>query len=196
MDIYQHRPLLQYESTNRLRLGFVTKTDAQSFIRGPLPKVKELGYSFKTGEKKIEFRDGDNDNESVSSVASAKSTGSRKPASDDKVVFVGVPEFLPHKQLRDLVQRALQSKGIKTKDCTTNFAKLRWSMASIRKPNWPLSAPGAAKIGVDQALQERHGSDHFILLPPGVLADQASRTKEKGLYTKIQSQMDNTKDFI
>ena len=69
MDIYQHRPLLQYESTNKLRLGFVTKTDAQRFIRGPLPKVKELGYSFKTGEKKIEFRDGDNDNESVSSVA-------------------------------------------------------------------------------------------------------------------------------
>ena len=68
-----------------------------------------------------------------------KSTGSCKPASDDKVVFVGVPEFLPPKQLRDLVQRALQSKGIKTKDCTTNFAKLRWSMASIRKPNWPLS---------------------------------------------------------
>ena len=34
-------------------------------------------------------------------------------------------------------------------------------------------------LSLVQALQERHGSD-FFLLPPGVLVDQASRTKEKG----------------
>ena len=34
-------------------------------------------------------------------------------------------------------------------------------------------------LGLDQAHQERHGSD-FFLLPLGVLVDQASRTKEKG----------------
>ena len=36
-----------------------------------------------------------------------------------------LPEFLPPKQLWDLVQQALQSKGIKTKDCTGSFTKLR-----------------------------------------------------------------------
>ena len=34
-------------------------------------------------------------------------------------------------------------------------------------------------LSLDQALQERHGSD-FSLLPPGVLGHEASRTKEKG----------------
>ena len=34
-------------------------------------------------------------------------------------------------------------------------------------------------LGLDQVLQERHGSD-FFLLPPGVLVDQASRTTEEG----------------
>ena len=56
-----------------------------------------------------------------------------------------LPEFLPPKQLWDPLQQALQSKGIETKDCTVSFTKRRWSMGSIRKPNWLLSAPGAAK---------------------------------------------------
>ena len=34
-------------------------------------------------------------------------------------------------------------------------------------------------LSLDHALQERHGSD-FFLLPPGVLVHEASRTKEKG----------------
>ena len=36
-------------------------------------------------------------------------------------------------------------------------------------------------LGLGQVLQERHGSD-LLLLPPGVLVDQASRTKEKGSH--------------
>ena len=76
MDLYQHRPLLQYESTNKIRLGFTTKEDAQQFIRGPLPKLKELGYSFETEGKKNEFWDGDNDTADTASVSSAASTKS------------------------------------------------------------------------------------------------------------------------
>ena len=149
MDTYQHRPLVQYESTNKIRLGFITKEDAQQFIKGSLPKLKELGYSFKTEGTKDEFWDGDSDTASVGSASSTRSwrsTGSRKPAGDDQVVFVDLPEFLPPKQLWDLVQQALKAKSIETNDCAVNFTKLKWSMGSIRKPNWLLSAPGVAKI--------------------------------------------------
>ena len=46
---------------------------------------------------------------------------------------------------------------------------------------------------MDQALQEIHGSD-FFLLPPGVLVDQASRTKEKGSnIPKLPHKMHSTK---
>ena len=129
--------------------GFSTKEDTQQFIKGSLPKLKETGYNFKTEGKNNEFSDGNNDNASASNASSMKSwssAGSHKPASEDQVVFVDLPKFLPPKQLWELVQPALHSKGIQTKDCTVTFTKLRWSMGSIRKPKWPLSARGPAKI--------------------------------------------------
>ena len=149
MDKYEHRPVAQYESTNKIRLGFVSKGDAQQFIKHALPGLKELGYSFKTEGKKDEFWDNDGDASSVNSRSSIKSwssTGSRKPAAGDQVVFVDLPEFLPPKQLWELVQQALKCQSIDTSDSTTTFTKLKWSMGSIRKPNWLLTAPGVAKI--------------------------------------------------
>ena len=62
------------------------------------------------------------------------------------MVFVDLPKYLPPEQLWELVQQALKTKNIKVADCAVSFTQLKWSIGSIRKPNWLLSAPGVAKI--------------------------------------------------
>ena len=60
-------------------------------------------------------------------------------------------------------------------------AELSWMSGVV-------SYPAGVHFSLDQVPQERHGSD-FFLLPPGLLVDQASRTKEKGSnYPEITSE--------
>ena len=59
--------------------------------------------------------------------------------------------------------------------CTSNFKRKTTMMKLVST-----STKGfQGGLNVEPVPQERHGSD-FFLLPPGVLVDQASGTKEKG----------------
>ena len=68
--------------------------------------------------------------------------------------------------------------------CTLNYkrkTKMIRLVSTFTKSFW-------GGLSLDQVPQERHGSD-FFLLPPGVLVNQASRTKEKGsIAPKITSE--------
>ena len=128
----------------------MSKEDAQQVIKHVLPGLKELGYSFKTEGKKDAYWDTDHETSSVSSMSTTRSwssVGSRKPNTGDQVVFVDLPEFLPPKQLWELVQQALQSKSIDTKDCSVSFTKLMdgwmngaWEAYASRTGCWWLQA--------------------------------------------------------
>ena len=179
MDQLQDRPYLQYEGTNKIRLAFKHKKDAQTFFASALPTLKQLGYSFKTEGTKDDFWDRDGDASSSSSVRTDKSwstAGSKAPGEGDTIVLVDLPEFLSPDELLQVIKEAMHKNQVPTDNAVITLERLRWNMGNLRKPNWLVQAPGISKLkGMVLTLQQEDGTK------------QIATARSKGEWGKRQS---------
>ena len=160
MDQFQQAPKIQYEATNKLRLGFPKKSDADMFIAKGLPPLKELGMAFKTEGTKADFWDREG-----STTASARSgrswatAGSKATSTgDDHVAMIDMPEYLTPAEVLEVVKQVMASKKIPVDDTKIELQRLKWSMGSIRQPNWSVKAPGIkALVGATLTLTAEAG---------------------------------------
>ena len=168
-DQLQHRPQAQYTNTNKIRLGFKTKADAQVFVEKSLPQLKELGYAFKTEGTKDGYWDQRGSSSSAASIRTSTSwstKGSKAPTEkEDHVVLVDIPEYLAPNEILAVVKHALASRSIPVEDTQVSIERLRWSMGNIRQPNWSVRAPGVKGLaGAVLTLTDHEGSQRVATI--------------------------------
>ena len=163
VDKLQQAPRLQYEATNKLRLGFPKKADAEIFMATTLQTLKSLGMAFKTEGTKSDYWDADGAKSTTTSRSNRSwaTQGTKESSCDeDRIVLVDFPEYLSPTEVLNIMKGVFQKADIPLQDTKIELQRLKWSMGSLRKPNWLLKAPAVRKLAGATVTIASHSGSH------------------------------------